>query len=272
MNSENGTERRAKDVYAELDQFFRPELYQDVAANGLLADHTDIIRKVYTATFSSSEVIRQMQEKNAENCLLFTHHPGAQHPEDMPPRYFNKEELQYMQKHHISHYNLHLPLDQVNPYSPGVSLAKALELTPYECFFEEGGSVMGLICTGPYRNCGQVLEKTEAAVGHSCRLYGYGEAALADGRTALIAGGAEGTELYAFLRKAGVRLLVTGVGSKKAEWFAPSHRAAKEAGVSILAAGHYSTECFALKEMCRFFHERGLTAEFLPETPLLLDL
>lgn len=280
MNSENGTKiktenqpgKRAKELYLELGQFFRPELYKDMAANGLLADHADVIRRVYTATFSSSEVIRQLQERAATDCLLFTHHPGAQHPENTPPIYFNETELQYMREHRISHYNLHLPLDQVNPYSPGVSLAKVMGLTPYESFFEEGGSVMGLICTGSFQTCGQVLRKTEALVGHSCRLYSYGEETLSDGRIALIAGGAEGTEIYETLRRAGVRLLLTGVGSKAADWFAPSHRAAEAAGVSILAAGHYSTESFALMEVCRFFRERGLAAEFLAETPLLLDL
>ena len=272
MNSEKRAGMRATELYEALDCFFQPEAYRDLAANGLLADNSETICRVYTATFSSSEVLEQLRQRGAEDCLLFTHHPGAQHPEDTPPVYFSAAEKQYMKAHRISHYSMHLPMDQVNPYSPGVSLAKAMGLTPYEGFFEEGGAVMGLVCTGPYKSCGQVLEQAEAVVGHGCRLYRYGEEALADGRVALIAGGAEGTEFYDWLGQAGVRLLLTGVGSKEADWFAPSHEAAAAAGVSILAAGHYSTERFALQEICRFFEERGLEAEFLPETPLLQDL
>lgn len=272
MNSEKGTEKQATELYEELDCYFQPEEYQDLAVNGLLADNCETVRKVYTATFSSSEVLKQLRQRNAEDCLLFTHHCGAQHPEDTPPVYFSEAEKQYMKAHGISHYSMHLPMDQVNPYSPGVSLAKAMELTPYDTFFEEGGAVMGLVCTGLYENCTQVLKQAEAVVGHKCRLYRYGEEALADGRVALIAGGAEGTDIYGALRQAGVRLLLTGVGSKKADWFMPSHEAAAAAGVSILAAGHYSTECFAMREICRFFEERGIAAEFLPETPLLQDL
>jgi len=47
---------------------------------------------------------------------------------------------------------------------------------------------------------------------------------------------------------------------------------AREKKISILAAGHYSTEKFALMAMCRFFEERGLEAEFIGETPNLTDL
>lgn len=272
MNSENKAGRRAEELYHELEQFFHPETYRDMAANGLLEDNTETICKVYTAAFSSSEVLGQLQERNAHDCLLFTHHPGAQHAENMPPIYFSEEERQYMKENHISHYNLHLPLDQVNPYSPGVSLAKAMGLTPYESFFEEGGSTMGLICTGTFQTCGQVLQKAEEMTGHPCRLYRYGEERLSDGKIALIAGGAEGVEIYEFLRKSDVKLLLTGVGAKDADWFAPSHAAAEQSGVSILSSGHYSSESFALMEICRFFRERGLDAEFLAETPLLQDL
>lgn len=272
MNSENTVGIDAKVLYEELERFFQPAAYRDMAANGLLADHAETIYKVYTATFSSDQVIAQLRERSASDCLLFTHHPGAQHPENMPPVYFSKETLQYMEQNRISHYSLHLPMDQINPYSPGISFAKVLGLTPYDRFFEEGGAVMGLFCTGSFDTCSQVLQKIESVVGHACRLYRYGEELLCDGRVALIAGGAEGTAFYDALRDAGIGLLITGVGTREADWFAPSHKAAEAAGVSILAAGHYSTESFALMEMCRFFRQRGVEAAFLPETPLLQDL
>ena len=82
----------------------------------------------------------------------------------------------------------------------------------------------------------------------------------------------KGRKLYDELEQEGVRLFITGVASPQLDWFAPSHPVAREKKISILAAGHYSTEKFALMAMCRFFEERGLEAEFIGETPNLTDL
>ena len=267
-----GKRRKAKELYQELDAFFQPAQYEDLAANGLLADHTEWIEKVYTATFSGRQVIEKLREAEAENCLLFTHHPGAQHPEGLPAENFSDEDRAFMQKKGISHYSLHLPLDQVSPYSTGISLARALGIFPYHSFFEEGGAVMGLYCSTEWKTSADVRLETEKLMGHDCRLYAYSEERLQDGKIALIAGGAEGTEIYPKLREAGIRLLLTGVGNPKIDWFAPSHEAARQAGVSILAAGHYSTEQFAPQAMFTFFLERGVDAVFLSEAPHLTDL
>lgn len=272
MISENTVNIHEKDICRMLDEFFQPGRYTDLAPNGLLLSNAQVIDKVYTATFSSEEVLGKLRRQGAHDCLLFTHHPGAQHPESEPPVYFSDRDKHYMKENRISHYSMHLPLDQLGPYAPGIALAGEMELTPYSSFFEEGGAMMGMICTGPFQTVQQVLDKTELVVEHKCRLYQYGEENLQDGKIALVAGGCEGADIYEKLRKAGVRLFVTGVGTKEADWFAPSHEAARQQGVSILAAGHYSTEKFALKSVCRFFEERGLKAEFIEETPLLMDL
>lgn len=272
MKNSRNYEKSAGRIYEELYRFFKPERYNDLARNGLLEDNTDTVEKVYTAAFSSTQVLEKLRGRGASHCLLFTHHPGAQHEEGEPAIYFSPGEKEYMRAHHISHFNLHLPLDQVNPYSPGVSLARALGAVPYDSFFEEGGAVMGLYCSGRWSGTVMLYKRVERLMGHACRMYAYGPSELCDGKFALIAGGAEGTEIYGRMKEEGVNLFLTGVGSEKAEWFAPSHAAAKEAGISILSAGHYSTEQFALIDMCRFFKERGLPAEFIRETPLLNDL
>lgn len=262
----------AKKVYRLLEDFFQPEKYDDMAANGLLADNTAYFEKIYTATFSSKEVLQKLKEKQAHNCLLFTHHPGAQHEETEPLIYFSQEEKEFMKASGISHFNLHLPLDQINPYSPSISLAKIIGAVPYGQFFEEGGAVMGLICFGDFETARELQNRTAHVVKHRCKLYPYGGDLLMDGKIAIIAGGAEGTEIYPYLAEAGVGLLLTGVGTPKADWFAPSHEAAKACHINILSAGHYSTEKFALISMCRFFEHRGMDAEFIEETPLLTDL
>lgn len=264
--------KSAKEIYRELNNFFRPEKYQDTAANGLLLDYAEYLEAVYTSTFSGTEVIDVLRRKGVKNALLFTHHPGPQHEEGKEGKEFTEEDIEFMKNNRISHFSLHLPLDQINPYSPGICLARALDAVPYKSFFEEGGAIMGLICTINCTVIDEVLKKMEILTGHPCRLYDYGNKELSDGKIAISAGGAEGTEIYKELKREGVRLFITGVGSPEIDWFAPSHEEAKRHRISILSAGHYSTEKFALIDICRFFEERGLRAQFIEETPHLTDI
>ena len=64
---------RCKKVYRLLEDFFQPEKYDDMAANGLLADNTAYFEKIYTATFSSKEVLQKLKEnKHIIACFLPT--------------------------------------------------------------------------------------------------------------------------------------------------------------------------------------------------------
>lgn len=262
----------AEEIYRQLNIFFHPECYQDFVENGLLLDNAKYLEQVYTATFSSTEVVDVLRSKDAKNALLFTHHPGPQHEEGKEGRGFTEQDLAFMKENKISHFSLHLPLDHINPYSPGICLARALNAVPYKSFFEEGGAIMGLICTINSATVDEVLKEMEMITGHSCKLYNYGNRELSDGKIAISAGGAEGTEIYAELKSEGVNLFITGVGSPEIDWFVPSHVEAQKQRISILSAGHYSTEKFALIDICRFFEERGLTAQFIAETPHLKDI
>ncbi len=268
-----GGKRRKKELYQELGCVLSARAIRRFSCKRL-RDHTEWIEKdPIQQLFSGRQVIEKLREAQRRKTVCCLHHQAlAQHPEGLPAENFSDEDRAFMQKKGISHYSLHLPLDQVSPYSTGISLARALGIFPYHSFFEEGGAVMGLYCSTEWKTSADVRLETEKLMGHDCRLYAYSEERLQDGKIALIAGGAEGTEIYPKLREAGIRLLLTGVGNPKIDWFAPSHEAARQAGVSILAAGHYSTEQFALQAMCRFFLERGVDAVFLSEAPHLTDL
>ncbi len=266
------TGKKAREIYRLLNDFFHPESYRDFVENGLLLDNTEYLEQVYTATFSGTEVVDTMRKNNVKNALLFTHHPGPQHEEGKEGKGFTEQDLEFMKENKISHFSLHLPLDQINPYSPGVCLARALNAVPYKSFFEEGGATMGLICTTRCSTINDILNKMENITGHACKLYDYGKRNLSDGKIAISAGGAEGTDIYKELKEEGANLFITGVGSPEIDWFAPSHIAAEKHRVSILSAGHYSTEKFALIDICRFFEERGLKAQFIEETPHLTDI
>lgn len=262
----------AKKVCDELNSYFHPGDYNDPAQNGLLVDFAQEIEKVYTATFAGSEVLGQLRARGACDCLLFTHHPRSQREEGREPRSFSEEELAYMKENRISHFSLHLPLDQTGPYSPGVSLARAIGATPYNVFYEENGAVMGLFCTGPWRTVHDIRQTAERTLGHPCSLYQYGDAALQDGKIAIMAGGAGETDIFPLLHREGIRLFFTGVTSPSVDWFTSSHAVARSQEISLMGGTHYSTEKFAPMAMCRYFEERGLPAEFIEETPVFSEL
>lgn len=52
----------AKKVYRLLEDFFQPEKYDDMAANGLLADNTAYFRENLYATFSSKEMLQKRKK------------------------------------------------------------------------------------------------------------------------------------------------------------------------------------------------------------------
>lgn len=259
-------------VYDELQRHFHPWDYTDQARNGLLADYAGRIKKVYTATFASGEVLGQIKERRASDCLLFTHHPRAQRREGEEPACFSGDDLEYMKERGISHFSFHIPLDQNGPYSPGVNLAAAVGATPYGGFYEQDGAVMGLLCRSPYRQAAELLAAVEAAVGHGCKLYRYGGKELADGKLGIMAGGASDASIYSYLREEGVSTFLTGVTSPSVDWIEAVHEEARQNGINLLGATHYSSEKFALIAMCRYFEERGIPAEFLEEAPILEEL
>ena len=66
--------------------------------------------------------------------------------------------------------------------------------------------------------------------------------------------------------------MITGVTDPNTPWVAKIHEAAKNSGVSLLGGTHYSTEKFALIEICRYFNALGMPSEFILETPRLEEL
>jgi hypothetical protein len=69
----------AQEIYAALEREFRPwECTEVFSTMGLQYDHTDTVRKVYTATFVSDEAVDVIVGRGETDVLLFTHHPVSQ--------------------------------------------------------------------------------------------------------------------------------------------------------------------------------------------------
>ena len=264
----------AKEIYAALEREFRPwECTEVFSTMGLQFDHTEEVRKVYTATFVSDEVMDQIESRGDTHCLLFTHHPVSQKKDltkDSPP--LTEELVERLRKSCISVFNYHIPLDRVSPWSPGTNLAKALGLTPYEEFYEQNLVRMGLLCHSPYQTLSQLTAAAQKAFGHPVKAYAYGGEALKEGKVAIMGGGASNPDIYAELREKGINVFLTGMTAPHLPWAARNHEEARKNAVSLVGGTHYSTEKYAVMEMVKFFENLGLESEFLPETPNFEEL
>ncbi len=264
----------AQEVYDALAAEFRPwECTEVFDTIGLQYHNTDIIRKVYTAAFASAEVLDQLEQRGASDCLLFTHHPVPQ-KEDLMKEYppIPRNLVERLAANRITLFTYHIPLDRIGPWSVGINLAKAIGVTPEEEFYEQNQVNMGLICSGPYETVAELAEAIRGALGHDVKIYPYGDEKLPGGRMALMGGGASNPAIYAELRRKGINVFFTGMTTPEVPWIARIHEAARAAGVTLIGGCHYSTEKYAPMAMVKFFEGMGMEAEFIEETPHLSEM
>ncbi len=267
-------EMRAKELYAALEAEFRPwECTEVFDTIGLQYHNTDTVKKVYTAAFASFEVLDQLEQRGASDCLLFTHHPVPQ-KEDLLKEYppIPDELVERLAANRITLFTYHIPLDRIGPWSVGLNLAKAIGVTPVEEFYQQNQVNMGLICGSPYETVSELADAIRGALGHDVKIYPYGDRVLTDGRMALMGGGASNPAIYEELRSKGINVFFTGMTTQNVPWIARIHEAAKEAGVTLIGGCHYSTEKYAPMAMVKLFEGLGLEAEFIEETPHLGEM
>ena len=263
----------AKELYGELKRLLEPERYTDVFRRvGLLYDNTDVIERVYTATFPCPAVFERIFAEGKKRSLLFTHHPVADGPEGDPEREISAETERRMREAELSLLACHIPLDAHSYYSPSRSLARRLGAVPFEPFYPQNDGLIGVLCDTPFKTVMEVAEKLEEVVGHRVSRFDFGPEELGDGRIAIMSGGASSTEIYPFLRERGINLFVTGITAEIRPWVKERNREAEKCGVSILGGTHYSTEQFALVDILEFFRQLGLECEFIPDAPKMRDL
>ena len=265
---------KAEEIYKALEEEFRPwECTEVFDTIGLQYHHTDVVHKVYTATFASEEAVAELERRGAENCMLFTHHPVPQKKDpfhEYPP--IPQELVERLKARNITLFTYHIPLDRIGPWSVGINLAKAIGVTPYEEFYEQNQVKMGLLCDTPFTTVEELAAAIEAELGHPVKIYPYGDSQLKGGRMALMGGGASNPAIYEELAAKGINVFFTGMTRTDVPWIGKIHEAAKAAGVTLIGGCHYSTEKYAPMAMVKFFEGLGLEAEFLEETPQLAEM
>ncbi len=258
----------------DLGEFIFPEFMGKWM--GLVLNNSQEIEKVYTAVFPSDKVINEILDSGDKNILLFTHHPmiwDATLP-GSPFKNISPELLAKMKDKNISLYNLHVPLDKNGEYSTTVSLARALGIPQDEEFCEYFGVKCGVIGKTNFKTINELAEKVEKTVGHQIKIFNYGIAEAKNQKVGLVAGGGNDPGIIKELVRLGINTYVTGV-TKINESYMPSvefHKVAKENGINVVSATHYSTEKFACMAMVNYFEKLGLPTQFISDEAGLVDL
>jgi len=234
---------------------------------GLVLDNTQIINKVYTATFPDNEILHKLFDKNESEILLFSHHAMGYNPksEGFPFYNISIDYLKEMKKRKISFYMLHTPLDCYGEYSTSVSLAKALGLDIVKPFCEFENINVGVICKTEIKTALDFSNHVEKIVGHEVLLRPYGKSEIEDGLVAVAAGGGSYPFVASEIAALGINLYLTGF-TKPLPYFEPTmefHRIAKDNQINVIGATHYSTEKFACMAMINYFLKLGIRSEFI---------
>lgn len=279
----------SKELYRKLDRDFDLDKCKDnwsemnfnefISDNfkkrhmGILADNSEKIKFVFTSVFPSDYVLNNILKSEKQDVLLLTHHPMIWDIRNAPNVFINinPKLLQEFKERRNSIYSLHVPLDRNGKYSTATTLAKALGVVKKGEFYEYFGVNVGIIGSTKLKTPEELADKTASVVGHKVKLWKYGDNEIKGRKVALIGGGGNDVKAIEEIAQSGINAFVTGVTilndhSRKA------HETAKEKGINIIGATHYSTEKFACIAMCRYFEKLGLSCEFIEDTPVLEDM
>lgn len=151
-------------------------------------------------------------------------------------------------------YSAHLPLDVHPALGNNALLARALDITGTEPFFESKGGLKTGLRAVVHLDRAALVRSLSAAVGGPVHLCAGGPETVR--QIGIVTGGA-GAEIAA-IAATGVDTFITGEGP---HW---SYTAAEELGVNLLYGGHYATETFGVKAAAAWLAARhGLPWEFI---------
>jgi len=254
----------------KLDKYLSADFKQ--SGMGLMCDFADRIDKVYTTVFLSGKVLSRILADNVTNALIFSHHPTNWDIKNHGGNYAAEEEyITKLKNRNVAIYVLHHPLDNYGDYSTCKTLADRIGLHVERPDFLYCGALCGVIGTIDCSDVNELRERYSSALGHETSLYQYGAAGIQGERIAICPGGGNSPFVLDVMSKNNINTLITGVTLVN-EYSSEIHKLEKERGINLLGGTHYSTEKFAPMEMCRYFDELGLPAEFVDDEPDMYDL
>jgi putative NIF3 family GTP cyclohydrolase 1 type 2 len=129
----------------------------------------------------------------------------------------------------------------------------------------------GVTGTTDFKNINELHECFSKQLKHKTSLYQYGRENIQGEKIAICPGGGNAPFVLDEMLNNNIKILITGVTLIN-EYSEKTHKLEKENHINLLGGTHYSTEKFAPQEMCKYFSNLGLPAEFVEDEPDLYDL
>jgi dinuclear metal center YbgI/SA1388 family protein len=229
-----------------LNDLLRIEEYPDGLPVGLQVPGTAEVRRVATGVSASLELFQRTAEASAQ--MLIVHHGlFFGHGPRPPLSEADKARLRTLFDHDISLLAYHLALDAHPEVGNNAVICRLLGLTGLEPFGRHGPNTIGF--AGSYAEpvaLDDLVDRVRSEISPQPLLLGRGPDTIR--RVAVISGGA--AEFVAPAAEAGADAYVTGEPSEQMKW------AADESGIHVIAAGHYATEVFGVRELGDLVAER----------------
>ena len=241
-------------VVKALDAELRLDAFEDVSHNGLQVANRGAVSRICCGVDASMDFLESAQAMGADFC--FVHHGiswGDSLARIAGPEY---RVVSFLIEHGMALYAAHLPLDAHPTLGNNAGLAAALGLVETAGCFTYHGNVIGVRGVLPepesFENlCGRVRTLTPGGAFHALP---FGKPVVRS--VGIVSGGAAGEVRQAF--EMGLDCFITGEVDLAAYYFA------KDAGIDMVAAGHYATEVFGPRSISQWLAARfGLPVDFL---------
>ena len=241
--------------------FFDPKLdvekIDPYMTNGLMVKRSDQIENIGFAVSASVELFKLAKQKNCQ--ALIVHH-SFNLPKTNNYDYIFQERMSYLIKNDISLFGYHFLLDAHPEVGNNVSILKTIGAQPDKHFLHHGDP-WGY--TGKFPQSISLAEIKKSLKPHlSTRsvFYDFGKSEI--NKVVAISGkGAPISREMTDLVKNNVDLYITG---EVHEW---NRELFREAGINLIAGGHYHTECFGIKALME-----KVKKDLTQITPVWLDL
>ncbi|MCY4644851.1 MAG: Nif3-like dinuclear metal center hexameric protein [Bacteriovoracales bacterium] len=246
------------DLEAYLKNFLKTEDFQDYGPNGLQVEGKTSISKLAFAVSATRDSILAAVQKKADALIvhhgLFWSFHGARPL--VGPFY---ERTAPLIQQGVNLFAYHLPLDAHPEIGNAKSLADSLGLGQTRPFGDHKGMPTGVWGTF---EAGQGIEELARTIERVCRhsvIVSNPEGRKTVGTMGIITGGANGDWVYA--QRLNLESYLTGEISEH-DW-----HEAREAGVTMYAAGHHATERFGIQALMDHLRDKFSLECFFIDSP-----
>ncbi len=239
-----------------LDELLSLAAFDDYSNNGLQIEGGAEVKKVVGGVDGCMALFEAAAEKNAD--MVIVHHGISWGSE--PKRFTGiaGKQLKFMFEHNISLYACHLPLDAHPELGNNIVLARMAGLEKRRFTWKYHGREIAVTGELPQpQSAADIAARMETAL--SAKAFLGGNAGKNIRRITVVSGGG-GMDALRDAEENGSQMLITG------EFTHTMYHPAKEAGISVLALGHYATETVGVKALLAHLGQHfKLDCEFIPQ-------